>query len=150
MLAVEQGRNPNLPTERQGVPRMPERRHFADRLNVRSVRHTDENTVIMPWVNVMADIQAIAEANQLRYEKEDWAPAPAAREPGPVHRVRFLGDEHLDDVQEIFRVIFEVGVVDVVDEDVDEDELDDVVAPRSSAAMAFSLVPTPAVVELFE
>jgi hypothetical protein len=59
MLAVEQDGNPNLPTARQGIPRLPERRHYAERLNARSVRHTDNNTVIMPWVDVGADVQAI-------------------------------------------------------------------------------------------
>jgi ferredoxin-NADP reductase len=38
-------------------------------------------TVVLTCGNAssMADIQAIAESNQLRYEKEDWAPAPAGR-----------------------------------------------------------------------
>jgi hypothetical protein len=66
MLAVEQEPNPNLPTQRQGTPRVPERRHFAEQLNARSVRHTDENTVIMPWVDVMADVQAIREGHAVR------------------------------------------------------------------------------------
>jgi hypothetical protein len=66
MLAVEQDRNPNLPTERQGIPRVPERRHYAERLNARSVRHTDENTVIMPWVDVVADVQAIRDGLAVR------------------------------------------------------------------------------------
>ena len=66
MLAVEQDPNPNAPTERQGTPRAPDRRHYAERLNARSVRHTNENTVIMPWVNVMADVQAIRDGLALR------------------------------------------------------------------------------------
>jgi hypothetical protein len=56
---VEQDRNPNAPTERQRILRIPERRHYAIRLSARSVRHTNENTVIMPWVDVPADRQAI-------------------------------------------------------------------------------------------
>lgn len=59
MPTVEQAPNPNAPTARQGIPRMPERRHFADRLTARSVRHTGQNTVIMPWVDVLADVEAI-------------------------------------------------------------------------------------------
>jgi hypothetical protein len=58
MGAVEQDRNPNAPTARQGILRLPARRHFAERLTAHSVRHTDENTVIMPWVDVPADVQA--------------------------------------------------------------------------------------------
>ena len=66
MRAVEQDPNPNAPTERQGIPRAPDRRHYAERLTARSVRHTNENTVIMPWVDVMADVQAIRDGLALR------------------------------------------------------------------------------------
>lgn len=66
MRAVEQDTNPNTPTERQGNPRAPARRHYADRLTARSVRHTNNNTVIMPWVDVMADVQAIRDGLAVR------------------------------------------------------------------------------------
>ena len=56
---MEQERDPNAPTERQGVPLVPARRHSADRLTVRSMRHTNQNTVIMPWVDVIDDVKAI-------------------------------------------------------------------------------------------
>jgi len=59
MRAVEHDPNPNAPTERQGIPRVPDRRHYAERLSARSQRRTGENTVIMPWVDVFADVQAI-------------------------------------------------------------------------------------------
>ncbi|MDP8921524.1 MAG: hypothetical protein M3O34_01450 [Chloroflexota bacterium] len=59
MRGVEQEPNPNAPTERQGIPRGPDRRHYAERLTRRSQRHMAENTVIMPWVDVAADLGAI-------------------------------------------------------------------------------------------
>lgn len=66
MRAVDSDPNPNAPTERQGIPRVPERRHYADRLTARSQRHPNENTVIMPWVDVMADVQAIRDGLAIR------------------------------------------------------------------------------------
>lgn len=66
MLAVEQDHNPNSPTQRQGIPRAPDRRHYAERLTARSVRHTNQNTVIMPWVDVMADVLAIRNGRAIR------------------------------------------------------------------------------------
>ena len=66
MRAVDQEPNPNALTERQGIPRAPDRRHYADRLTARSVRHMHENTVIMPWIDVMADIQAIRDGLAIR------------------------------------------------------------------------------------
>lgn len=66
MRAVEQDTNPNAPTERQGTSRAPDRRHFANRLTARCRRHTNENTVIMPWVDVGADVQAIRDGLAVR------------------------------------------------------------------------------------
>ena len=66
MRAVEHDTNPNAPTERQSISRAPDRRHYADRLTARSVRHTNDNTVIMPWVDVMADVQAIRDGLAVR------------------------------------------------------------------------------------
>src|SRR6185295_1699320 len=65
-LAVEQEPNPNAPTAGQGTPRVPDRRHYAARLNARSPRHTSENTVIMPWIDVLADIEAIRAGQAIR------------------------------------------------------------------------------------
>ena len=66
MRIVEQRPNPNAPTERQGIPLTPDRRHYAHRLTARSRRHTGENTVIMPWVDVMTDVQAIRDGLAIR------------------------------------------------------------------------------------
>jgi hypothetical protein len=66
MTRVEQDSNPNAPTSRQGIPLAPDRRHYAERLTARSVRHTNENTVIMPWVDVMADVQVIRDGLAMR------------------------------------------------------------------------------------
>jgi hypothetical protein len=63
---VEGERNPNAPTRRQGVPRTPARRHYAALVTAKSVRRSDDNTVIMPWVDVQADVQAIAEGRAVR------------------------------------------------------------------------------------
>jgi hypothetical protein len=59
--------NPNAPTDRQGIPRAPDRRHFADRLNARSVRHTGENTII---VRVEEELRVVA--RRLKREIDDW------------------------------------------------------------------------------
>ena len=56
---VEQEPNPNAPTARQGIPRVPDRRHYLARVGRKTPPNTDVNTVIMPWVDVMADVEAI-------------------------------------------------------------------------------------------
>jgi hypothetical protein len=63
---VEQETNPNAPTARQGIPRVPDRRHFLARVGRGTPPNTDVNTVIMPWVDVMADVEDIRAGRAIR------------------------------------------------------------------------------------
>jgi len=63
---VEQEPNPNAPTARQGIPRVPDRRHFLARVGRRTPPNTAVNTVIMPRVDVMGDVEAIRAGRAIR------------------------------------------------------------------------------------
>lgn len=65
MRAVDDDANPNAPTRRQPLPRVPEGRHRAELMNLRSVRRSDVNTVIMPWVDVRQDVEDVRQGRAI-------------------------------------------------------------------------------------
>lgn len=66
MRVVDDDANPNAPTRRQPLPRVPEGRHRAELMNRRSVRRGNVNTVIMPWADVQQDVEDIRQGRAIR------------------------------------------------------------------------------------
>jgi hypothetical protein len=64
---VDEELNPNAPTPRQAARiRVPESRHRASRVGLRSQVHGDVNTVAMPWVDFGEDLAAILAGRAIR------------------------------------------------------------------------------------